>query len=259
MSILYKHKKNGVGGFKRFVYNLEVTQGDTFNTIIQNALLEDPVYMKWIFSNIITHEYIFNYSKNHILEITDKIPNAIKILLLSFHGTPREDEFIQEKLIDQLKKDYLENAALTTEIEPFEQTLAKTTIIKTLRGLQEANRIPPFPWKMPPGNILDGSAHKILTNGPFQLDFEKGIPALRGQTKRKLRTGTWKHYYPNGDLMAEGSYQLGEKVGMWKFMYTNGKIKSQGEYAENLKQGQWVEYNKTGQSSTVHYNRGKKT
>jgi antitoxin component YwqK of YwqJK toxin-antitoxin module len=38
------------------------------------------------------------------------------------------------------------------------------------------------------------------------------------------KTGLWKRYHPNGQLMDEGNFDAGKKVGTWKAYDAQGKL-----------------------------------
>jgi antitoxin component YwqK of YwqJK toxin-antitoxin module len=97
--------------------------------------------------------------------------------------------------------------------------------------------------------------------------------------------GTYKEYYPNGQLFVEGTYKRGRQDGEWKFYFDNGKLnrtavfkdgKPDGPrdvfradgtlsakrgFADGLRDGDWITYDATGKNPTAeeHYAKGKPT
>lgn len=54
--------------------------------------------------------------------------------------------------------------------------------------------------------------------------------------------GTWKMYYPTGEIRAEGGYENGLKEGDWVFYFTDSKIEQKGTYSKDLPTGGWKWY-----------------
>ena len=129
--------------------------------------------------------------------------------------------------------------------------------MKKMRELQERNAITSYPWKLPTEKVLKGEHFAIPSTAPFQLKFENGKIALEGAYDKKLRTGTWSHYLPDGNLYAKGPYTQGEKIGTWTFYYPSGKQKWEGQYKEDLRTGEWKSWNEAGELITVLYERGR--
>jgi antitoxin component YwqK of YwqJK toxin-antitoxin module len=95
--------------------------------------------------------------------------------------------------------------------------------------------------------------------------------------------GTYKEYYPNGQVFVEGSYKRGRQDGEWNFYFDNGKLnrkaifkegKPHGPrdvfradgtlsakrgFADGLRDGDWINYDATGKNPTAeeHYVKGK--
>ena len=258
MAILSKHKRNGADGFKRFVQNLEDNHGKIFENIVQMALLEDPLYMKWIIPNMISYEYIMKYNDDHVTQVAKQINNAAKVFVVSFYGTKIENKFVEDKLNNKLKRDYMDEKEVLTSIKEAQQVGPRGLIVQAMRKLQNNYDIPPYNWKLPPSEVMDGSNHKITPNSVFKLNFENGEPALIGRTKGKSRNGIWQHFYPNGNPMAIGEYGRGIKTGEWKFLYSNRVLKAEGKYVNDNKEGTWIEYDKQGNVKKVQYQNGKK-
>ncbi|MCY4523797.1 MAG: hypothetical protein OXB84_03565 [Halobacteriovoraceae bacterium] len=258
MNILSKHKRKGVDGFKRFVQNLESTSGKARENIVQTGLLEDPVYMRWVIPNLMTYNYIMKYNDDHVTKILHAMNNSIKIYIAAFFNTKMEKEFIEEKLSNRLKRDYLDEKQFITSINESQEAGARKQILQAMRKLQNSYEIPPYKWDLPPSNVLDGTNQKIVPNSVFKLNFENGKPALIGKTKGKNRDGVWQHFYPNGNPMAVGPYSNGVKSGDWKFLYSNRTMKAEGKYLNDNREGKWLEYDKEGEVQTVTYREGKK-
>ena len=257
MHILTGYKKKGAEGFMEFVETLEGRDKEEYDLFVQDALLEDPVYMKWVIPNIITYEYIVHLNLEEMASLSKTLRNPIKTLLLSFHGTKKENEFMEKKLTTELRKDYLNEALSINKIEPAQQVSARSRIVKAIRKLQKTREISPFPWILPFNDILNGSNYEIKKDGSFILYFENEIIALQGNIKNQLRNGLWEHFYPDGTLMAEGEYKKGMKDGYWKFFYQEGHLKLEGLYVDDKRHDDWIKYDKQGNNSIISYESGR--
>ena len=258
MGILSKHKKNGVEGFKHFAQNLETAQGKAFENIVQLALLEDPVYMKWVIPNMMNYTYIMKCNSDHVSKIAEQLHNAPKMFVVCFFDSDLEEKFVEDKLDRRMRRDYMDEKELVKSVTESQKEDVRNQIVQIIRKLQNSYDIPAFKWTLPPNNIMDGSNQQIKPNSVFKLNFENGKPALVGKTKGKQRNGIWQHFYPNGNPMAIGEYARGVKTGDWKFFYANRTLKSEGKYVNDNKEGEWTEYDKEGTAHKAIYKNGKK-
>ena len=256
MDILSKHKKLGAEGFKNFVVKLETMGAQARKTIIQNALLEDPVYMHWILKNVTNFNIFENLEWDDVEKVLDSIPNGIQQLVFAIKGSDKED-VIASKVPDSVKAIYNEEYEFSGTIDPPKRHASQQNMFSALRNYQKEDRIP-FNWQLPERNVLEGSNHKIESTGPFQLKFENDVLALKGQYEKRLRAGEWEHYYPNGQIMAKGIYVDGQKQGPWEFFFSDGSPMASGNYKDNLKEGDWMEYLRDGREVPITYSRGKK-
>ena len=64
--------------------------------------------------------------------------------------------------------------------------------------------------------------------------------------KNGYLNGTYKYYYPDGNLANEVSYSNGLKNGEDTFYYRSGKIKRKSEYVKNTLNGKSIEYREDG-------------
>ena len=256
MLILTKHKKKGLEGFQKYVEFLETTPPNKARDIIAVALLEDPVYMKWVMENMISFEYILNLDTDELEKIYSILPSPAPTFVYALYKFSDENKII-EKLIHKTRARYNEEKSLTKDVQQAQQVTSRITILQNIRFMQKRKEITPYDWKIPDNKVLNGDNAIITEENKYLLNFENNSPALRGIMEKKLRAGLWKHYYPNGSLMAEGIYVDGEKEGPWKFYYKDGKIRSNGDFFENLKSGNWKEFDRNGNDQIVVYKRGK--
>jgi antitoxin component YwqK of YwqJK toxin-antitoxin module len=52
--------------------------------------------------------------------------------------------------------------------------------------------------------------------------------------------GSFKEYYENGNIQAQGSYVSDRKEGLWHFFHDNGRLKAQGEFNLGYKNAKWI-------------------
>lgn len=73
--------------------------------------------------------------------------------------------------------------------------------------------------------------------------FRNGILIGEGVvTEKGERDGSWKEYYDNGSLRAEGNYDKDLREGPWKFYHLNGKVEQEGTYVKGKPEGEWRWY-----------------
>ncbi len=69
---------------------------------------------------------------------------------------------------------------------------------------------------------------------------------VQGELDAGKRVGTWRWYYPDGQLQLEIDYVNGSKHGAERKWYDNGKLAYEGAYADGHRVGAWVFYYKNG-------------
>ncbi len=255
MEILTKHKKKEVIGFKSFVRFLETTTRDKTAPIIEQCMLEDPVYMKWILKNKKDFSYILSFDSEELVLLYQTLKNPIQTLVLAFFNSPFEDEFLNT-LNSVHKKQYKDEKEYITEVKKGQQEGARAMIMETISSMEDKKIIRPFQWDLPDMKIIKGEHYNIVENN-YTMLYDSGSIALTGPTEKRVRHGMWKHYFENGKLMAQGRYEHGEKSGPWVFMNEEGGLKATGGYQENLKEGEWKEYLDDGEFKIVTYSRGR--
>lgn len=57
-----------------------------------------------------------------------------------------------------------------------------------------------------------------------------------------IKTGVWKQWYPNGNMLFQGEYREGKKQGTWTVWNINGQIITEGQYESGLRTGDWKKY-----------------
>ena len=64
--------------------------------------------------------------------------------------------------------------------------------------------------------------------------------------KNGRKSGTWKEFYPTGELKAKGKYKKGKRTGLWKFYYKDGKTEQTGYYYKGKPHKTWKYYDHNG-------------
>ena len=111
--------------------------------------------------------------------------------------------------------------------------------------------------------ILEGISIEFSPEGTIvaAVEYRNGLLAGEGLVLQDgSRSGSWKEYYPDGSLKAEGEYDNGTRTGPWKFYHPNGKTEQTGKYnKEGKPEGTWRWYYDSGQLLREEsYYRGKK-
>ncbi len=244
-SILRRIKKKEFDGFKDFVRSLETTAHSKRVDIIQAAILEDPIYMIYIFKNMTNPGEVIELVNDSIDVFVKNLPNSMNTLARAFFGTDKIEFIKNEVLPKGLAKDFEEELGLIKELKQSEKEAAGYLMIQTYRSLQEQEFIYGKPWDFPPANVIkeDSTARQ---EGHVITNFENGQVAAEGDFIKGKREGTWVHYYENGVIMARGNWREGMKEGEWTFWHANGKKKCQGIYREDVKEGNWLYFDRNG-------------
>jgi antitoxin component YwqK of YwqJK toxin-antitoxin module len=95
----------------------------------------------------------------------------------------------------------------------------------------------------------------VISGAIFDDDsiIARGITTPQGS-----KEGTWKHYYPGGELHFEGSYENGLKEGEWKYFAITGELIQRGLYRGGKFHNAWQWYYLDGKvHRKEHYRKGK--
>lgn len=74
---------------------------------------------------------------------------------------------------------------------------------------------------------------------------------LKAQAFYERGVGTYKEFYPNNGLKAEGLYIDGKSEGTWSYYYANGSLQARGEYEDGLRKGRWEYFHEDGKPAAV--------
>ncbi|WP_017732228.1 toxin-antitoxin system YwqK family antitoxin [Nafulsella turpanensis] len=83
----------------------------------------------------------------------------------------------------------------------------------------------------------------------FYESQQGGYGSLKAQAFYEDGKGTYKEFYPNGELKAEGLYIDGKSEGEWIFYHPNGAIEAKGSYLNGTRQGKWVYFHANGEKA----------
>lgn len=252
MGILNRLKRNEYEGFKDFICSLETTTELKRKDILMSAMLEDPIFTTWVVKNLKTIDHFLNLSTDQIEAVLKIIPNSPLILARAFYKNEKMQSMKDQIVPRYLQTDYKEFSSMIKELRKAEQEGAQFTILRYTRELQRKEEITGFMWNLPPIELMKEDKMQNYT-GDFEVKFESGQLAAKGQIVKNFRVGDWNHFYENGQLMAKGNYDQGNKHGEWNFWYSNGKLRSNGYFKNDFKYGAWKEYDRNGIENIVEH------
>lgn len=98
----------------------------------------------------------------------------------------------------------------------------------------ESDRPEPV-WVMPP---LDC---------PIRTDEVRSGSEQWCATPRGTRHGSYRRWYDDGVLAAQGEYEYDQKEGVWIEFHPNGAVRDHGQYAGGERIGTWTTWGADGQ------------
>lgn len=84
-------------------------------------------------------------------------------------------------------------------------------------------------------------------NGKWKDLYPDGKVLAEGTYTDNRRTGLWKFYSPSGKTEQTGFYNNGRPDGLWKWYYENGAILREEEYFQGERDGAYTEYSPSGE------------
>lgn len=249
MGMLDRIKKKEIAGFKDFVLNMETTIASKRVQIFMTGVLEDPIFMDWVMKNLKTFSDVLKLSRSDletVLQMQESMPNV-------FAKSIAEEKLDLTELIPHLAGRVTEELRYMGELEKSEVAAAQAYILKSVRQLQQAEKIKGFEWKLPSRDLF---LSKHCKDGLEKTFFDNGFLASAGEYLKGKRTGPWQHNYDTGKTLAEGEYLGGLKVGNWIFYYANGDKKAQGHYYLDQKHGTWLEWDRKGNMVEINFVEG---
>jgi hypothetical protein len=255
MGMLDRIKKRHLDGFKDFVQSMETSSGAHRVQIFTAGLLEDPVYMSYVMKNIRTFDDFFKLSSDEIDSVLSTQDQMLTLFAKSLWGSDDSIMMSIESLIPRYMSKLKDELSYLSQVSAQEKDSARTFILKTVRRLQNEEKIFGFSWQLPPQDLFYPKSYR---DGNNQILFENGITAAEGDFFKDRRTGLWKHYYDNGKLLAEGEYNDGLKSGHWTFYFSNGNLKAQGKYRLDARHGLWKEWDRKGSLTEIIFEEGVK-
>ena len=110
--------------------------------------------------------------------------------------------------------------------------------------------------------------NKLIYNGPYRNNIPVGVHREFGKDGKVINAfvyndiglkisegivdeagnhnGKWKDFYPDGKLLAEGTYTDNRRTGLWKFYTASGKTEQTGFYNNGRPDGLWKWYYENG-------------
>lgn len=87
----------------------------------------------------------------------------------------------------------------------------------------------------------DGKVSNAFIYNDIGLKISEGIVDEAGN-----HNGKWKDFYPDGKILAEGTYTDNRRTGLWKFYSLTGKTEQTGFYNNGRPDGLWKWYYENG-------------
>ncbi len=90
-----------------------------------------------------------------------------------------------------------------------------------------------------PDNSLVAEAYfldkKLTVNdGPFVINYPKGLPAVKGAFRNDYRSGVWQSWYRNGQLKDSGALVNDVLTGTWITYYDTGNLMTRAHFNEQI-------------------------
>ena len=109
--------------------------------------------------------------------------------------------------------------------------------------------------------LVSSCQKEIAQVEKIQLFFDKENTKIKEEGTvfkvGRLKTGFWKIYFENGNLMSSGDYDGEKQTGEWKFYHETGELLSKGKMVDGLKDGYWEQYFENGRiASKGNYQNG---
>lgn len=79
---------------------------------------------------------------------------------------------------------------------------------------------------------------------------ESGKPVEIIEYKNGVKEGLYLKYFPEGEIMIEGSYKNDQLHGDYVVYYIDGSVEIKGRYENGIKWGNWDYYNEDGEELT---------
>lgn len=97
--------------------------------------------------------------------------------------------------------------------------------------------------------------HIFITNPNFKTKTRcfyswyqnQRVLHTQGAWSGKLLEGQYEAFYPNHNLLEQGTYHRGYQVGTWKKWYPDGTLQEEMRWKHGLRHGQYQRFDATGQ------------
>ncbi|MEE4115497.1 MAG: hypothetical protein V2I37_04980 [Marinilabiliaceae bacterium] len=92
--------------------------------------------------------------------------------------------------------------------------------------------------------IIDEEGNK---SGKWINFYPDGNIMEEGSYQDNRKTGTWNYYSRSGKIIQKGSFRNGRNDGRWYWYYDDGNILREEDYYQGRRDGEFIEYSKTGE------------
>jgi antitoxin component YwqK of YwqJK toxin-antitoxin module len=109
--------------------------------------------------------------------------------------------------------------------------------------------------------IAEFSDNHIEADGSYKEYYPNGQLFVEGQYKRGRQHGEWTYYFDSGKLNRKATFKEGKPDGPRDVFRADGTLSAKRGFADGLRDGDWITYDATGKNPTAeeHYDKGKAT
>ncbi len=108
---------------------------------------------------------------------------------------------------------------------------------------------------------IDSIIYKPGTKEPFNGTWKGEMDSMKIEfdVVNGKKEGSFRSYYPNGQLLMSGGIKNNRNEGEWKYFYDNGQVESLGLFNNDRAEGKWTWYYPDGTlKQTGYFNAGQR-
>jgi len=90
------------------------------------------------------------------------------------------------------------------------------------------------------------SDDRLVNDGTFKEYFPNGQIFVEGTYNEGVLDGDWKYWFENGQLNRAVTYKNGVPHGSWEVYREDGSLHSKRSFKDGLRHGEWIQYNEAG-------------
>lgn len=138
--------------------------------------------------------------------------------------------------------------------DSYEDISGRQPNLERVRGLTGERIVADWPT----GARCFEAEQKLAPDGEWRLDgswkawYPNGQIEELGSYRADREHGFWRWWYEDGRPMAEGSFDDGVRNGRWRFTHRNGSPLSVGDYTAGKRSGRWTFWYDFGEIDEDH-------